>query len=136
MTIDPLGAKRIEVIRGPATLRWGSQAIGGVVNVENNRIPDALPPRPFMVETLGAVSTVDSGRDGAIAIDAGAGNFAVHADAYGRHAKDYRIPSYPYLFPPTRHRASAGDSRTRRIARAGSRSAAHTCSREASLAWQ
>ncbi len=39
VTTDPLVAGQIEVIRGPATLRWGSQAIGGVVNVDNNRIP-------------------------------------------------------------------------------------------------
>ncbi len=44
--LDPIGASQIEVVRGPATLRWGSQAIGGVVNVKNNRIPDALPCRP------------------------------------------------------------------------------------------
>ena len=100
VTVSPLAAKRIEVIRGPATLRWGSQAIGGVVNVDNNRIPDALPARPFVVETFGAFTTVDGGRDGAIAVDAGAGNVAVHADAYGRQARDYNIPSYPYLFPP------------------------------------
>ncbi len=42
--IDPLAAERIEVIRGPAALRFGSQAIGGVVNVTNERIPH--PPRP------------------------------------------------------------------------------------------
>ena len=41
--LDPLAADRIEVVRGPATLRWGSQAIGGVVNASNNRIPDASP---------------------------------------------------------------------------------------------
>src|SRR4030095_7571301 len=75
----PLAARKIEVLRGPGPLRWGSQAIGGVVNVENNRIPDALPPRPFVVETLGALSTVDGGRDGAIAVDAGAGNFVLRA---------------------------------------------------------
>ena len=40
--IDPLAAQRIEVIRGPATLRWGSQAIGGVVNIDNDRIPTAI----------------------------------------------------------------------------------------------
>ena len=40
------GGRRIEVVRGPATLRWGSQAIGGVVNATNNRIPDALPCPP------------------------------------------------------------------------------------------
>ncbi len=42
--INPLVANRIEVIRGPASLRYGSQAIGGVVSVEDNRIP-TLPRR-------------------------------------------------------------------------------------------
>ena len=109
--LDPLGASQLEVVRGPATLRWGSQAIGGVVNVENNRIPVALPCRlahaPFaqtegcaIVETRGAVSTVDNGLESATLLDAGRGNVAVHADVHGRRASDYRIPGYPYLFPP------------------------------------
>ena len=41
--IDPLAADQVEVVRGPATLRYGSQAIGGVVNAVNNRIPTAIP---------------------------------------------------------------------------------------------
>jgi iron complex outermembrane receptor protein len=98
--IDPLAARQIEVIRGPATLRWGSQAIGGVVNVENNRIPTALPPRPVTGEVFGAFSSVDRGREGGLLLDAGAGNVAMHADVHGRNARDYRIPGYPYLFPP------------------------------------
>jgi iron complex outermembrane receptor protein len=98
--VDPLAARRVEVIRGPATLRWGSQAIGGVVNVDNNRIPDALPVRGFAGEVNGAVNTVDNGFEGSVLLDAGKGNVAVHADAYARRAQDYRIPSYPYLFPP------------------------------------
>jgi iron complex outermembrane receptor protein len=97
--IDPLAAQKVEVIRGPATLRWGSQAIGGVVNVENNRIPMWLPPGGFRFETRGATTTVDHGREGGIMLDAGAGQLAVHADAHGRRAGDYRIPAYPYLFP-------------------------------------
>ena len=39
----PLTADQVEVIRGPATLRFGSQAIGGVVETTNNRIPTAIP---------------------------------------------------------------------------------------------
>jgi iron complex outermembrane receptor protein len=42
--IDPLATRQVEVICGPATLRYGSQAIGGVVNTENNRIPTVIPP--------------------------------------------------------------------------------------------
>jgi iron complex outermembrane receptor protein len=105
--IDPLSVRRIEVIRGPATLRYGSQAIGGVVNADNNRIPTALPLRGMSTELNGAWTSVDSGREGSglegsVLLDAGKGNFAFHADAYGRKASDYRVPSYPYLFDRTR----------------------------------
>ncbi len=41
--VDPLSANRIEVVRGAATLRYGSQAIGGVVNAINDRVPTQLP---------------------------------------------------------------------------------------------
>jgi iron complex outermembrane receptor protein len=100
--IDPLAARQIEVIRGPATLRYGSQAIGGVVDAQNNRIPTAIPRRGFEAEFNGAASTVDRGLEGSVLLDAGKDNFAVHADAYGRDAGDYRIPSYPYLNDNTR----------------------------------
>jgi iron complex outermembrane receptor protein len=106
--LDPLGVGRVEVVRGPATLRWGSQAIGGVVDASNDRIPTALPCRegeasalaPCMrAETRSAVSTVDAGLEQAALIDVGQGNFAFHADAHGRRASNYAIPGYPYLAP-------------------------------------
>lgn len=97
--LDPLAAQTVEVIRGPATLRYGSQAIGGVVNAENNRIPTAIPQRGLTFEGRGSITTVDRGREGAVLLDAGGGNFAVHADIWGRNSGDYKIPSYPYLFP-------------------------------------
>ena len=104
--LDPLGASQIEVVRGPATLRWGSQAIGGVVNIANNRIPEAPPCADSVVfrekgciraETRSAISTVDNGLETAVLLDAGSGKAVVHADAQGRRASDYRIPGYPYL---------------------------------------
>jgi iron complex outermembrane receptor protein len=123
--VDPLATNQVEVIRGPAALRYGSTSIGGVVSATNNRIPDALPvctAAPFQtyglpgkaplagaeapacttVETRTAVNSVDRGVDGGILLDTGGGNFAFHADAYGRKASDYSIPSYPYLFDQTR----------------------------------
>jgi iron complex outermembrane receptor protein len=123
--VDPLATNQVEVIRGPAALRYGSTSIGGVVSATNNRIPDALPvctAAPFQtyglpakaplagaeapacttVETRTSVSSVDRGVDGGILLDTGGGNFAFHADAYGRKASDYSIPSYPYLFDQTR----------------------------------
>jgi iron complex outermembrane receptor protein len=126
--VDPLSTNQVEVIRGPATLRYGSQAIGGVVEAINNRIPDRLPcgdvvaarPLPPVgankappltpvatdikpcanVELRGALTSVDKGTNGGVLVDTGGGNFAFHADAFGRSAEDYRIPHYPYLVPP------------------------------------
>lgn len=90
--VDPLAADKIELIRGPATLRYGNQAIGGVVNATNNRIPDALVPGGFAGRFKGALSSGDNGIDGAVSLDASGKNVAVHFDAYGRKAGDYRIP--------------------------------------------
>jgi iron complex outermembrane receptor protein len=98
--VDPLTTDQVEVIRGPATLRFGSQAIGGVVETSNNRIPTFIPPRGIGLELRGAGASVDRGLDGAALIDAGAGNFAVHGDVFGRRTYDYRVPNYPYLTPP------------------------------------
>jgi iron complex outermembrane receptor protein len=121
--VNPLASDQIEVIRGPATLRYGSQSIGGVVSSTNNRIPDALSCGPFSplspspgiykapplsadqrgctsVEGRAAVSSVDNGAEGGVLLDTGAGNFAFHADAFGHRTDNYRVPSYPYLVPP------------------------------------
>ena len=99
--IDPLSVRQVEVIRGPATLRFGSQAIGGVVNADNNRIPTSVPIRGIATEINGALSSVDKGLEGSVLLDAGKGNFAIHADAYGRTSNDYRVPHYPFLFDST-----------------------------------
>lgn len=90
--IDPYAADHAEVIRGPATLRYGSQAIGGVVSVENNRIPTYLPIHGFDARIRGGYSSVDDGRDGAFSVNAGSGNFVVHTDAFKRQADDYDTP--------------------------------------------
>src|SRR5947208_13512480 len=75
--INPLVTNQIEVIRGPATLRYGSQSIGGVVSATNNRIPDAMPfcrddPRwngsktCANLELRGAATSVDNGLEGGV----------------------------------------------------------------------
>jgi iron complex outermembrane recepter protein len=119
--VDPLSTNQVEVIRGPATLRYGSTAIGGVVYSENNRIPEALPCRPpdasrsvvvkalptaapdqgcWSAEARTSFSSVDNGVNGGLLLDAGKGPWVFHADVFGRQASDYRVPSYPYLVPP------------------------------------
>jgi iron complex outermembrane receptor protein len=90
--VDPLAADRVEVVRGPATLRYGSQAIGGVVSVENERIPTFIPRGGFSGRIVGGFSSVDNGADGAMSATAGSGGFAIHADAFKRDADDYQSP--------------------------------------------
>lgn len=89
--IDPLSAQRIEVVRGAATLRYGSQAIGGVVNVINNRIP-LEPIDGVNGEATTAYSSVSGTGEGTLSLDAGKGPFALHIDGFGRRASDYDIP--------------------------------------------
>ena len=97
--IDPLSIQKIEIFRGPEALRYGSQAVGGVVEATNNRIPFAAPVGGWQAQIMGATTTVDRGLEGGALFDAGTRDFAMHADFYGRHASDYFVPSYPYLFP-------------------------------------
>jgi len=97
--IDPLSLQKVEIYRGPEALRFGSQAVGGVVEATNNRIPFAAPPGGWQTQILSATTTVARGLEGGALFDAGLRDFALHADVYGRHASDYFIPSYPYLFP-------------------------------------
>ena len=91
--IDPFSAQQVEVIRGPATLRYGSQAIGGVVAVENGRIPTFIPKGGFTAEMQGDASSVDEGRNGAFRATAGRAGIAVHADGFRRRSDDYDTPN-------------------------------------------
>ena len=90
--IDPFAVNQIEVIRGPATLRYGSQAIGGVVAVETNRIPKTMPKNGFIGELKGGLSSVDSGQSGAFSVTAGSGGLVLHADGSRFQADDYDTP--------------------------------------------
>ncbi|MCQ4160492.1 TonB-dependent receptor [Roseomonas sp. GC11] len=90
--LDPLAAERIEVIRGPASLRWGSQAIGGVVNLLNNRIPTELPDRAAQGRVTGGWSSGSRGWDGAASGETRAGNWVVHGDVSSRRDHDYGLP--------------------------------------------
>ncbi len=89
--IDPLAAQSIEVVRGAATLRYGSQAIGGVVNIINNRIP-LKPIDGIEGEATTAYASSAKTGEGTVSLDAGQGSFAVHLDGFGRRASDYDTP--------------------------------------------
>ena len=90
--IDPLSATSIEVVRGPATLRYGSEAIGGVVNVLNDRIPSARPDGGYTVHGGASYDSVDQGKQAYGALNAATGNLVWHADGFRRKTSDYDTP--------------------------------------------
>jgi len=92
-TVDPLVVDSIEVVRGPATLLYGGSAIGGVVNVLDNRIPQTALSGiggRFQARVGGA----DDERSGSVVLEGGNGQFAFHADANSRRNGDLDIPGY------------------------------------------
>lgn len=90
---DPAESNRIEIIRGPATLVYGGSAIGGVVNILDDRIPTKMPEGGIDGVVSVQASSVDDGRGGFARVTAGAGNFAFNVDAVKRKTDDYDIPA-------------------------------------------
>ena len=93
VTVDPFVAERVEVLKGSATLLYGSGAIGGVVDVHTGRIPQEVPERLSGGLQLRG-SDNGNGKNGAVRVDGGGGNVAWHFDAFSRKADDYDIPGY------------------------------------------
>lgn len=95
VSIDPLTAERIEVLRGPAVLLYGSQAIGGAVNVIDKRIPQRPLDEPFHVDLAAAADTAYDLREGGASLDARLGDRVVaHIDGSWRDTDDLRIPGF------------------------------------------
>lgn len=94
VSFDPLAARQVEIVRGPATLLYGSNAVGGVVNVIDGSIPDSVPDRPFSatVDLSGGTSAEE--RAGGLALSGGRGLFAWHVDALRRKTDDVSIPGF------------------------------------------
>lgn len=91
VTAEPLLIERIEVLRGPATLLYGSGAIGGIVNVLDKKIPTALPEKRIDGSLGLRGSSVAQEKAGAFEITAQAtNNLVLHAEAMMRDADDYR----------------------------------------------
>ncbi|KJK25606.1 TonB-dependent receptor [Burkholderiaceae bacterium 16] len=94
VALDPLVAERIEVVRGPAALMYGGNAIGGVVNVIDNRIPKEPIEGIGGAVEASATAGGDVARNSSGLIEAGNGQFAIHADAFVRKTSDLHIPGY------------------------------------------
>lgn len=91
VTAEPLLIDRIEVLRGPATLLYGSGAIGGIVNVLDKKIPKALPKDRIDGSFGLRGSSAAEERAGAFEMTAQAtDNLVLHAEAMMREADNYR----------------------------------------------
>ena len=88
---DPQEAERIEVLRGPSALAYGGSAIGGVVNIIDDRISDKAV-QGFHGRMLAATSTVDDGTTASAAFKAGVGNWVFSLDGLRRESSNYDIP--------------------------------------------
>lgn len=92
VTLEPFLADQIEVLKGPATLLYGSGAIGGVVNVVDGRVPEKAPENGFAGRAEVRHDSVSDGKTGLLRLDAGNDTFAIHVDGMHRDNEDYDIP--------------------------------------------
>lgn len=104
VSIDPLLIERVEIIRGPATLLYGGNAVGGAVNAIDHRIHTARPDQPLHVRAEARASSVNDEESGGIVLEGGADSIAWHLDAYRRQAGDLEIPGFAQT---ARRRATA-----------------------------
>ena len=104
VVIDPLLAERVEVLRGPSALLFGSSAVGGVVNVIDKRIPRVVPANGYDLDTIVTYGSAANERSAAAAGDAAVGShFVVHAD--GSYTKSDNLRIGGYALSPAARRA-------------------------------
>ena len=96
VTIEPFLANQIEVLKGPATLLYGSGAIGGAVNVIDGRIPETTTFEPLEGRAELRAGSVADERTGMVRLDGtdSSGRLVFHFDALHRETGDYRIPGF------------------------------------------
>ena len=89
--LDVLSTDRIEVLRGPAALLYGGSALGGVVNVIDNRIPRA-PISGVLGKAQLQAGTGNDERSVAGLVESGNERWALHVDGFDRRTGDVRVP--------------------------------------------
>jgi len=96
VSIEPFLANQIEVLKGPATLLYGSGAIGGAVNVVDGRIPETTTEQPLQGRAELRGGSVNDEKTGMFRMDgtSASGNLVFHADALHRETGDYEIPGF------------------------------------------
>lgn len=92
VSFDPVSAQSIEVVRGPATLLYGPNAIGGVVNTIDGRIPESRLERPLSGSVEGRWGSVNTERGGAFTLEGGWRGWNWHLEGYKRATDELHIP--------------------------------------------
>jgi iron complex outermembrane recepter protein len=91
VTIDTLTVERIEVLRGPAVLLFGGQAVGGAVNALDKRIPRSVPEEFIHIDALAGYGSAAKDLSGGASIDVPLGDrVVVHVDGSYRSSDDLR----------------------------------------------
>jgi iron complex outermembrane receptor protein/hemoglobin/transferrin/lactoferrin receptor protein len=94
--IDPFTAERIEVVRGAASVQYGSDALGGAVNVISNSLPDAIDSNPFLQgQTLGEFSSNNNELVGGLYLNGAAGRWGFTGTLIRRVAGNMKAPDVP-----------------------------------------
>ncbi len=96
VTIEPFLADQIEVLKGPATLLYGSGAIGGAVNVVDGRIPTAPVGKTVSGRAEIRHGSAAGDNVGMARLDADAGALTLHVDAFRRDSGNYDIPGFAF----------------------------------------
>lgn len=121
VSIDPYTADQIEILRGPSTLRYGPGAIGGVVNVINQRIPKRNDIEPLEVKATLEHATVSDGNTAAIQLMGSKDAFNWYLDGLNRNTNDYDIDGFANEDEPeNKDRLSNSDLETEQYAIGGS----------------
>ncbi len=99
ISTEPLLLRGIEVLRGPATLLYGGGAIGGAINLLDEKIPTSIPESGYAGAFEGRLSPSDNERTAVGGITLGLGPFALRLEGVTRTADDYGVH---HAFGPTR----------------------------------
>lgn len=94
VSFDPVSIQSVEVVRGPATLLYGPNAIGGVVNAIDNRIPTEQIDVPVRGTIEGKYGSNNSERGGAFTLEGGVRGFNWHLEGYKRATDELHIPGF------------------------------------------
>ena len=94
--VDPFTSERIEVVRGAASVQYGSDALGGAINVISNSIPEAINNDPFLDgQALGTYASNNEEWSGGLHLDGASGGWGFTGTLVRRSAGNITVPDVP-----------------------------------------